>query len=58
MTTEPKNPKPPVDKHGNVIPPEKFENDQRCPPDAEVDTGPGSVYADLMQRDKESKSKK
>ena len=34
------------------VPPEHFDDDQRCLDDDEVDTGKGSVYGALSQRGK------
>ena len=61
MAKEPKFPAgPKVDYESATgpIPPENFDNDQRCRDDSEVDTSPGSAYDILAQRDKASKANK
>lgn len=55
MAKEPdKKPPPPVSKDG-TIPPEHFDDDLRCPDDADVDTSPGSIYDALAARVKNRK---
>jgi hypothetical protein len=53
--TEPKKPEKLPDPYVSAlgpVPPEHFDNDQRCPDDDKVDTAPGSVHDALTKRDK------
>ena len=55
MTTKPKKPEPLPDPYVSAVgpvPPEHFDDDQRCLDDDEIDTSKGSVYGALSQRGK------